>query len=222
MLKIVIFDSGYGGEFFADRLSAELPIVEIIRVINWRKADVFLNNPREARKIARESLLPYIGKVDLVIFANYLLTITSLKYFQRNFKNQLFIGLNLTPPDTFVKKDVLVLSTTAVSKTLRFHTFIHGIKRNIHTINLNSWPEKIDDGELNFDETLETLARFIKKIPGYHPKEIILASSQFEDIKNDLKTIFGPSTRIYDGFDEAIRQTCIKLRIRGSAKKKAK
>ena len=70
MLKIVIFDSGYGGEFFADRLKAELPIVEIIRVIDWRNAEKILSSPRDARNIARDSLRPYIGKVDLIIFAN--------------------------------------------------------------------------------------------------------------------------------------------------------
>ena len=34
MLKIVVFDGGYGGEFFADKLKEELPVVEIIRVID--------------------------------------------------------------------------------------------------------------------------------------------------------------------------------------------
>ena len=76
MLKIVIFDSGYGGEFFADRLEETFPIVEVIRVINWREAEKILMSPRTAREVAEESLRPYIGKVDLIIFAKLLYFLT--------------------------------------------------------------------------------------------------------------------------------------------------
>ena len=49
MLKVVVFDGGYGGEFFADQLEAELPILDIIRVIDWRNAEGLLASPRKAR-----------------------------------------------------------------------------------------------------------------------------------------------------------------------------
>lgn len=221
MLKIVIFDSGYGGEFFADRLKAELPIVEIIRVIDWRNAEKILSSPRDARNIARDSLRPYIGKVDLIIFANYLLTITSLKYFKRKYKNQKFLGLELKAPDTFVKKDILILTTKAVSKTMSYHNFIFQLKRNTKTITPDSWPAKIDDGELTKEEIATTIKKSLIKTD-FHPGEIILACSQFDDIKTDLKEIFGQSLKIYDGFDDALRKTHKILNIRGGIGKKTK
>ena len=58
MLKVVVFDGGYGGEFFADRLQDELPVIEIIRVIDWRNADKILKKPKAARKIAKNALRP--------------------------------------------------------------------------------------------------------------------------------------------------------------------
>ena len=82
MLKIVVFDGGYGGEIFADYLQENLPIVETIRVIDWRNAEKILLKAKDARRVADAALRPYIGKVDLIIFANYLITITSLKYFR--------------------------------------------------------------------------------------------------------------------------------------------
>ncbi|MDO4987080.1 MAG: hypothetical protein Q4E46_02065, partial [Candidatus Saccharibacteria bacterium] len=97
MLKIVIFDSGYGGENFADRLESELPTTEIIRVIDWRSADIILANSKRARILAEKALRPFIGKVDLIIVANYLVSATSLKYFRRKYKDQKFIGFTLTP-----------------------------------------------------------------------------------------------------------------------------
>ena len=48
MLKIVVFDSGFGGELFADIIEEELPVVEVIRVIDWRNAKELQNNPRKS------------------------------------------------------------------------------------------------------------------------------------------------------------------------------
>lgn len=220
MLKVVIFDSGYGGEFFADQLKEELPILEILRVINWREADKILLNPRTARQVAEDSIRPYIGKVDLIIFANYLLSLTSLKYFKHKYKNQKFLGFKLKFPDTFVKRDVLILSTSAVSKTISYRNFLLRIKRKTRTLNLDSWPAKIDDGELSPIEIKTIIRSFLVHHPGFDPKEIILASSQFNDIKAELKSIFGQSLKIYDSFDDTIRDVCKILNVRGGIGKK--
>lgn len=222
VLKIVVFDSGYGGEFFADRLATELPVVEILRVINWRDADELLTSPHAARKIARDSLKPYIGRVDLIIFANYLLSLTSLKYFQRKFKNQKFLGLGLKTPDAFIKYDTLILSTKAVSRTINFHNYLFHLNRNIKILNLDTWPAKIDDGELTVAEIQNTFELLLAGHPSFRPREIILASSQFSDIKPGLKKIFGQSLKIYDGFDDTIRCACKTLGIRGGVGKKLK
>ena len=220
MLKIVVFDCGYGGEFFADQLEEVLPVVEVIRVINWREADKISSDFHAARKITAESLRPYIGKVDLIILANYYLSITSLNFFRQKFKNQLFLGLSLKPPDTFVKRDVLILSTKPMSKTIGFHLFVHRLKRNVRILNLDTWPLLIDDGELTMDAIKHTLEQFLLSQPNFSPEEIILASSQFNDIKNELKKIFGQNLKIYDGFDDTIRNACKTLKIRGGVGKK--
>ena len=45
MIKIVIFDSGYGGELLADYLESELPVVNIVRVIDWHHAEEIQSSP---------------------------------------------------------------------------------------------------------------------------------------------------------------------------------
>ena len=104
MLKVVVFDGGYGGEIFADKLESELTVIKVIRVIDWRHADQFLKNPRCARQAAREALRPYIGRVDLIIFANYFLSATSLKFFQHKFRNQAFLGLKFHRQKNFFRR----------------------------------------------------------------------------------------------------------------------
>lgn len=217
MLKVVVFDSGYGGELFADYLQEKLPIIEIIRVIDWRNAEKILTRAKEARKTAETALRPYLGKVDLIIFANYLLTITSLKYFQRKYKTQKFLGLHLPKPN--INKDILVLTTKAVAKTIEYHNFVFRLGCRTKTLALDSWPAKIDDGELTREEIFNTLSNSCckSKISG---KNVVLACSQFSDIKSDLKSCLGKNAKIHDDFDATLRRACQILKIRGGVGKR--
>ena len=219
MLKIVVFDSGFGGELFADKLNEKIGVVEIIRVIDWRNADKYLEGKRQARNLAEKALRAYIGKVDLIIFANTLLSITSLKYFKRKYKMQNFVGIGLKLPDTVFNRDVLVLTTKAVSRTINFHNFLFRIKRTTRTLTLDVWPGAIDDGELSLEEIRQTLARVVDD-EKYYPKEIVLACTQFSDIKAELKEVLGGNIKIYDGFDDCIRDACRVLKLRGGTGRK--
>lgn len=218
MLKVVIFDSGYGGELFADLLEEVIPVIEVIRVIDWRNADEILSSAKTARKTAEIALKPYIGKVDLIVFANYLLSATSLKYFNHKYKNQKFIGLSFKKPDTFIKKDLIILTTKAVARTLAYRKFVFQLDRKVKTVTLDAWPAMIDDGELSDQEIHMTID---KSIADGHikPEEMILACSQFNDIKSEIKKGFDRKFRIYDGFNDAIREICKILKIRGTLSK---
>lgn len=218
MLKVVVFDSGYGGEFFADYFQENLPTVEIIRVIDWRNAEEILSKPKSARKIAETALRPYIGRVDLIIFANHLLSITSLKFFRRKYQTQKFLGFSLELPPASTKRDILVLTTKAVTKTINYHNFVFRIKHNVKTLALDAWPAKIDDGELTKDEIEETLK--LSAVYSTEPRDIVLACSQFNDIKTELDDYFTGNIKIYDSFEDALRRACKILHIRGGIGKK--
>lgn len=220
MIKIVIFDGGYGGEFFADRFEEAIPVVDIIRVIDWRHAEQYLTSAKDSRTLAEEALRPYINKVDLIILANHLLSLSSLKYFQRKFPKQKFIGFSLKEPDTFIQRDTIVITTKALTRTIDYHSFIFHLKRKVKTITVDSWPIKIDDGELTTTEIAHTITEFAKK-KKLHPEEFILANAQLEDIKAELKKIFGRKTKTYSSFDDTIREACKTLRIRGAVGKKS-
>ena len=219
MLKVVVFDSGYGGELFADQLKEALPIIDVIRVIDWRNAEGLLLSPKNARKIAENALRPYINRTDLIIFANHLLSATSLKYFKRKYKSQKFLGFNFKSPDTFKKQETLILTTKAVTKTIGFQNFLIHLKRRTKTLSLDSWPEKIDDGELSEMEINETLKKYLFK-DNFSPQEVILACSQFSDIKCEIKKSLGQNIKIYDSFNDAIKDTHKILNLRGGTGKK--
>lgn len=219
MLKVVVIDSGFGGELFADKLQENLQVIEVIRVIDWRNADKYMNSKRLARHTAEEALSPYIGKVDLIVIANFFLSITSLKYFRRKYKNQQFAGISLVMPSTFIDRNTIILTTTAVCKTTNYKNYIARLKRRTLTVPLDDWPAKIDDGELTREE-IESVLREITVTKRFFPKEIILACSQFNDIKSELNSIFKNNIKIHDSFNDLYHDTVKALHLRGGVRKK--
>ena len=217
MLKIVVFDGGFGGELFADYLEETLPVVEVIRVIDWRNADKLQKNSRTARRAARAALRPYIGKVDLVVFANVLLSETSLKYFRRKYRRQKFLGLGLSHPGTF-KRRSLILTTKPVAHTISYQSYVLRLKHRSNTLCLDTWLPMIDDGELSYAQIKTKLNNYCER-KGFRPDEIILACSHFRDIEPQLRRLTNFNTRIYDGFNDTTSQICRTLRLKGSMMK---
>ncbi len=214
MLKVVVFDSGYGGELFADYLGEEIPTLEIIRVIDWRNAEALQENANKARKVTEEALKPYLYKVDLIVIANYLVSVTSLNYFKRKYKHQKFVGLNFANSDLIAGRETAILSTKALAKTLSYKLYIK--KHNIKSFTFDDWPILIDDGELGNAK----LHRDLKPAKDLKPSQLILACGQFTDLKPELKRFFGHNTKIIDNFDETLRDVCLSLKLRGALKKK--
>lgn len=219
MLKVVVFDSGMGGECFAEKLQSYLPVLQIIKVIDWRHAAQYLRGGREARRCATRALRPYIGQVDLIIFANYYLTITNLKHFQRKFKTQLFTGLSLKLPDTFRPRPTIVMTTNAVAKTINYRNYAFRIRRPITTLCLDDWVDKIDEGEMNQDIVKMALDNYAKANNKHHPDDIVIACAHFNDIVDSVRYACGKNVKIYDGFDDCYRNICHLLKIRGGLKK---
>lgn len=205
MLKIVVFDSGFGGELFADRLETELPTAEVIRVINWRSAEEMQKNPFSARKAAERALRPYIGKVDLIVIANYLVSTTSLKYFRRKYKNQRFVGFVLRIKRIVVHKPTLILTTKATSRSIEYMAFAHRIRAK--TICLDSWPLLIDDGELTQENIQSDLTAALGRINNFSPEQVLLACGQFTELKPKFREVFGHNVRILDSFNDTLRDT---------------
>lgn len=219
MLKIVVFDSGYGGELFADKLEDELVIAKIIRVIDWRRSEEILKDSKSARQAALESLRPYIGRVDLIVFANHLLTATSLKFFQRKFKNQMFLGFHLPEVATFIGRPTMALTTKALARTAKYRYYLLKLNRKVDTFCVDDWPALIDDGELNNDHIYQKIEEFRRK-NHYLPAEIILACGQLNDIIPNLREILGVNIKIHDSFNDTFTAICKSLKLRGSTGKK--
>lgn len=89
MRKIVVFDSGWGGELVADYLMRELNVVEVIRVIDW--AHQAYRGLEPNFEIMADLLRPYVGNVDLIVLGGYAVGMM-LDDFKRTFPAQAFVA----------------------------------------------------------------------------------------------------------------------------------
>lgn len=214
MLKIVVFDCGFGGESFADHLENELPVVQVIRVIDKCSASDCFRNWRDARKAAERAIKPYLGKVDLIVIANYLLGSTSLTYFRRKYKAQKFIGFSLYQKRIINKKPTLVITTKATTRSLTYVNFVHRIKAK--TVCFDTWPLLIDHGVMTDDRFQRDLNTAMSHFSDFSPKQILLACGHFIELKPALRSVFGHNVRIIDGYDDIMKEVCAALRLRGA------
>lgn len=289
MLKVVVYGCDYGAELFADRLEAELPVIEVIRVINWRP-----NEPTRqrfaklrARKLAEKTLRPYIGKVDLIIFADLFLSTTSLKYFNHKYNPKLrpprkkhtarrqllrrlyrwrtfrhlhwqlhknytyrrptstpkaprqkFIGMDPPYPGTFIRRKILILTTSSLVHTKKFRTYLFKLSLGLHRrhiiVSLDQLPAAIDHGksyaelleealwpyrvsDFAFDDPMGTPAKKLSR-----QLEVILAHQSFSVLSPDLRKLFGANLKIHDSFRDTILKTYHVLGIRGYDSKRKK
>lgn len=220
MLKIVVFDSGWGGECFANYLEDELPIVEVIRVIDWRHAPY---NRLEAEKVlecTEKALLPYIGTVDVIILASYEATISSLEYLKKKYPKQKFLGADLEILNEDNGTKFLILTTSFV-KNSKFYALKKADlpEKNFDELVCDDWPQLIDDGEL----TKEMMKQKMAASRENYTDAVVLGCTQFSDVQDDLAEIISwKQGRIIDEFALMLKNLCHVLALRGGDGKRKK
>ena len=197
MLKVVVFDSGFGGELFENTVKDEH--IESYKTFMVKISD----KCKELGKTLDIIMVsPYIGRVDLIVFANYLISTTSLNYFRKKYKRQKFAGFHLSPRRIKSEKCTLILTTTATTKNFTFFHYAHRIKAK--TICLDHWPLLIDDGELTKEEFEKDIKTAMNSFRNFSPQQILLACGQFSELTPELRRIFGHNVRIVDSFDDTV------------------
>lgn len=94
MLKVVVYDGGWGGELVADYLGRELTTVEIIRVIDWAHAPYDGRGLLEIVELAEANLRDYIGEVAAIVLGGYVVSMV-LEILKQRHPEQIFVGLGV-------------------------------------------------------------------------------------------------------------------------------
>lgn len=94
MLKVIVFDGGWGGEIVANYIERELSVAEVVRVIDWAHAPYGTKSRGEILDLAVQWLAPYIGEVDLIVLGGYATSLI-LPDLQEKYPAQAFVGVGV-------------------------------------------------------------------------------------------------------------------------------
>ena len=214
--KVVVFDNGYGGELFANYVEDEMPILEVIRVIDWLGSANFYKNSYQARHETLSSLRPYLGRVDLIMVANHLVSETSLKFLRHKYPDQKFSGFTIEKPITSKAERALILTTKASYDTFEHRAIKRRLGLKTRELICDHWAKLIDEGSL----TRAIIEQDLAKFQAFKPQLIIIGCAQLVEIKPILRRIYGPTVGISDGYKTALKSICKELGLRGGSGKK--
>ncbi len=217
MLKVVIFDSGWGGELFADLVEEELSVVDVTRVIDWRHAPYEMRSREQIKDFTEEALKPYIGRAHLIVLASEMVTLVALDYLKEKYPEQKFLGFNLCLAETIKRENlrrVVYLTTDLVRESKEYRTEKDrvGAGKEILEPSCRGWMQLIDDGEMNREILRKELGQLI--VCG-KDSAVVIGCSHFVDLEADLEKEFGWRVRVIDNFKDMLRGLCSELGLRG-------
>ena len=155
MLKIVVFDIGWGGEFVADYLAAELGTVEIIRATSWQSQLYDIQDETLLYNEVRASLHEYIGKVDLIVLGGYVVSL-ALDFLQKTYPQQKFIGMSINYYRVLqsrynINRVVLLMNDLLVRRPI-FEEIRQGLPESTVIVpDCSGWEELVDVDEMSVD-----------------------------------------------------------------------
>lgn len=94
MLRVVVCGGGWGSELVADYLQAELGIIEVIRLSDWRVPDYSALSPMERIERVEFSLSSYAKKPDLIVLGDYAASTVINQLIERN-PHLNFVGMSI-------------------------------------------------------------------------------------------------------------------------------
>lgn len=211
MLKVLVFDTGSGGEMFADYIEQELAVVEVLRELHYEmETDCSL---KEMQLLTEAALLPHIGKVDVIVLASYEITLATLKFLQRKYPRQKFVGfwprlcrrLERFPDG----RRVMLLASKAVQQSAAYNRELEELNRfEIIESEHGEWAE-VEAGMAS----AEDLRKERKKTGEIDA--ILVYCTDYHYMKRTFEKLYGWQVRVIDDYAGVFRDTCLALGLRG-------
>lgn len=201
-MKVLVFDSGWGGELFAKQLEQEIPVIDVVRMIDWQVGTYARLSDDEILEQTVRNISQVVGKYDLIVIASFTISAVALRGLKQRFPNQEFMGFKPKIP-AGVKKlnggNVIILASSIVKNTNEYKQMINKINKVtvIEPEIADEWIERIDHDELEREEIFREFGR-------YDPDAIVCFETAFSDIKENVEQCFGWRTAFYDQMKEEI------------------
>lgn len=191
MLKIIVFDGGWGGETIAEYLEREICVAEIIRVIDWEHAPYEGKTLAEIQDLSEKCLEPYFNKVDLIVIGGYTASL-ALGFLQARYPEQKFVSVGINYHRILKTRNYPNRVTIIMNEILMQQGICDTIGRQLPYSTLtipdsSDWEEQANQGELTAEIIRQDLAPYfeLKAAPSSPPKVVTSNKTLLEVIRDE-------------------------------------
>lgn len=224
--RVVVVDSGWGGEMVADLIEEELAIAEVVRLIDWRNAPYSRRRRGEILELAESLLEPYWRSADAVVLAGYELALVAAELRARHPEVKI-VSFQM---EKFLYRwegrgrRVLFLTDPRLARMDECCEVVAELEASGATVfvpECTHWTELIDEGEM----TPAILAQTLCGAGGedYQSADtIFVANTHYWDVVEDVKKLLRCPVKVVDLRQELMDDLCRALELRGGSGRRQK
>ena len=215
MLKVAVFDSGWGGDIVAQDIEDNLAIVEVIRIIDWRNAPYADKSRYTIRRLVETALKPYIGQVDVIVMASFEAQ-CAMRYLKTRFPYQKFIQMDWPCKDVLANnpRTMMILAGDRAKHSFEYRLWRRQFKKQrIIEPPCEHWTARIDENGISREFLRRELAPYKKK----KIDTVVLGNTHFWDLKEQIEDILGWRTMVVDPRQILIDQLNTVLKLEGTS-----
>lgn len=211
--NIGVFDSGLGGLSIYQEVKKLMPNQKIIYFADYKNTPYGTKTQRQIRDLTVKAISFLERKnCGLVVLACNTATTGGIDYYRKNFSNLKFVGV--VPPikpaaKISPSKKIVVLSTTATSKSKYLKNLIHEFAADCKVWNFGcpELVEAVESGVVNSDKTKSELRKYLDSPLKDGADVIVLGCTHFPFLTNAIKKISGSKIKIIEPSKSVAGQT---------------
>lgn len=176
MLKVVVFDGGYGGQVVAKYLAEELSVVEVKCVIDKKHGLYDTKSFTQVCLRVEKNLRIYIGKVDLIVLGGYTVSL-AVEYLRELYPNQKFVSVGINYYRILKSSNYPTRITVMMNEPLIESSLCEELKENLPYSTLavpdcSGWNQLAGAGQLSSEVIRTDLGTYFEL---YQPQPIKLS-----------------------------------------------
>lgn len=199
-MKIVIFDTGTGGELFTQYYQRFNPKAEVLTVIDKDNSPYGGKNEDEIFELTDRAIRKHVGKVDIIVLACNTATAVAIDKLRSKYPKQVFIGFEpmlKTAAKLTETGKVMVLATNATKNAKRYKD----LKSRFSEVcvvepRCDSWAVLIDNGAFTQKDANNALGKLLDGVD-----VIILACTHYVKVSDGIQQIVGSNITIINPFN---------------------
>lgn len=176
MLKIVVFDGGWGGEMVAKYLETELGIVQVVRVLDWSNLPYYNKTAEELAQIVEREVMRFINKVDAIVLGGYALNGVA-KLLRERYPGQKFVEMGvdyrkLLRTRSELKKVVVLTGSGMMGSSLFYEMKRKLTKADLFLSDCDHWEQLINENRLEIGLVRAELEQNFALVKGFKKKPV--------------------------------------------------